>query len=97
MEYNLEWDPAKARENLRKHSVSFERAAQVFRDPSMVSIEDEEHSEQEDRWVSMGRDGSGNLLIVIHTFREIDPENIAIRIISARKATRREAKQYLTR
>jgi uncharacterized protein len=97
MEYNLEWDPSKARENLRKHKLSFERAAQVFRDPDVISVEDEEHSEQEDRWVSMGRDGGGNLLIVIHTFREIDPENVTIRIISARKATRREARQYLTR
>ncbi len=49
MEYNLEWDPPKARENLRKHRVSFERAAQVFREPDMLSIGDEEHSEQEER------------------------------------------------
>ncbi len=97
MEYNFEWNPAKARENVRKHKVSFERAAQVFRDPDILSIEDEEHSEQEDRWVSMGRDSNGVVLVVVHTFREIDPENVAIRIISARKATRREAKQYLIR
>ncbi len=63
----------------------------------MVSIEDEEHSEQEDRWVWMGRDDAGTVLVVIHTFREIDSENIGIRIISARKATRRETKQYLMR
>jgi uncharacterized DUF497 family protein len=97
MEYNLEWDPAKTRENFRKHRVGFERAAQVFRDPNILSIEDEEHSEQEDRWVSIGRDESGNLLVVIHTFRETEPQNFTIRIISARKATRREAKQYSMR
>lgn len=97
MEYNLEWDPAKARENFRKHRVGFERAAQVFRDPNILSIEDEEHSEQEERWISMGRDERGNLLIVIHTFRETDPQNLTIRIISARKATPREAKQYSMR
>lgn len=97
MEYNIEWDPAKAKENLRKHRVSFDRAIQIFRDPNILSIEDEEHTEGEDRWVSMGRDQSGVVLLVIHTFREIDSENVSIRVISARKATRREAKQYLTR
>ncbi|MDE3088937.1 MAG: BrnT family toxin [Chloroflexota bacterium] len=97
MQYNLEWDPVKAQENLRKHEVSFERAAQVFLDPYMVSIEDEEHSEEEDRWITLGRDKNAGVLVVIHTFREVDPDNCNIRLISARKATRREAKRYSTR
>ncbi len=97
MEYSLEWDPVKARENLRKPRLSFGRAAQVFRDRDMVSIEDGEHSEQEDRWVPLGRDEGGTVLVAIHTFREIDSENISIRIISASKATRKETKQYLMR
>lgn len=97
MQYNFEWDPAKAKENLRKHKVSFERAAQIFLDPNMLSIEDEEHSEEEDRWITLGRDKSGTLFVVHHTFREVDADNFNVRIISARKPTRGEAKQYHTR
>jgi len=94
MQYRFEWDPIKARENLQKHRVSFERAAQVFLDPWMISIYDEEHSEAEERWITLGMDSSGVLLVVVHTFREMDASYCRIRIISARKATRKEAKQY---
>lgn len=94
MEYRFEWDPVKARQNLRKHGVSFERAVQVFLDPLMLSIYDEEHSDEEERWVTMGIDSNGVLLVVVHTFRELSPEHCRIRIISARKATRKEAHQY---
>ena len=79
----------KARSNLRDHKVSFERASQVFLDPNMLSIEDEEHSADEDRWITLGIDKSGVLLVVCHTFREVDPVNCNIRLISARKPTRR--------
>jgi len=48
MQYNFEWDPTKAKENLRKHRVSFERAAKVFLDPLMISVEDKKHSEEEE-------------------------------------------------
>jgi len=84
-------DPSKAKENLRKHKVSFERASQVFLDPYMLSIEDEEHSEEEERWITLGLDKSGILFVVHHTFREVDPGSFSIRIISARKPTRGEA------
>ena len=97
MQYDFEWDPAKARSNLRDHKVSFERASQVFLDPNMLSIEDEEHSEDEDRWITLGMDKGGALLVVCHTFREVDPVNYNIRLLSARKPTRREAKQYHAR
>ena len=97
MQYNFEWDPAKAKANLRKHKISFERGSQVFLDPFMVSIEDEEHSEEEERWLTLGRDKNSVLLVVNHTFREIDQDNCNIRLISARKATMRESKQYSTR
>jgi len=97
MQYNFEWDPAKAKENLRKHRVSFERAAEVFLDPLMISVEDEEHSEEEERWATLGRDKDAIVLVVIHTFREIDADNCNIRLISARKATQREAKEYAER
>lgn len=94
MRYNFEWDPAKAKQNPRKHGVSFGRAAQVFLDPLAISIYDAEHSEEEDRWVTLGMDRNDVLLVVVHTFREMDSDNYNIRIISARKATRREAEQY---
>lgn len=97
MQYNFEWDPAKAKTNLRKHKISFERGSQVFLDPFMVSIEDEEHSEEEQRWLTLGRDKNSVLLVVNHTFREIDQDNCNIRLISVRKATKRESKQYSMR
>ena len=97
MQYNFEWDPAKARQNLRKHGVSFERASEVFLDPLMISVEDEEHSEEEERWATLGRDKISVVLVIIHTFREIDADNCSIRLISARRATKREAKQYVER
>jgi hypothetical protein len=79
---------------MRKHKVSFRRAATIFRDPQAISIFDEEHSEEEDRWVTMGSDDSGTILVMVHTFRRIDESSYAVRIISARKATKREREQY---
>jgi len=79
---------------LRKHKISFQRAATVFRDPRAISIFDEEHSEEEDRWVTMGSDDTGTILVMVHTFRRIDESSYAVRIISARKATKREREQY---
>ena len=94
MQYEFDWDPVKARQNLQKHGVSFERAARVFLDPFAVSISDEPHSENEDRWVTIGAEANEVILIVIHTFRNMDAEVSLVRIISARKATREEAQQY---
>ena len=94
MRYKFEWDPSKERANARKHRVSFRRAATVFRDPNQLSIYDEEHSEQEDRWVTMGIDSGGVLRVVVHTFEQVDKDLCEIRIISARKATREESRQY---
>ncbi len=79
------------------HGVSLERASEVFLDPLMISVEDEEHSEEEERWATQGRDKNSVVLVIIHTFREIDADNCSIRLISARRATRREAKQYSER
>jgi len=56
MQYNFDWDPIKAKQNLRKHGVSFERAAMIFRDPFAISIYDDEHSDDEDRWITIGSD-----------------------------------------
>jgi uncharacterized DUF497 family protein len=97
VQYNFEWDPIKARENLRKHKVSFERGAEIFLDPLALSIYDKEHSRTEDRWITLGNDSNNVLLVVVHTFSELDDDHCNIRIISARRATRREAKQYSSR
>ncbi len=94
MRYTFEWDPVKAKGNLRKHGVSFDRAAEVILDPRAVSIFDEEHSKDEERWVTLGRDSRGIVLVLIHTFLEVSPKECKIRMISARKATKREIKQY---
>jgi uncharacterized DUF497 family protein len=94
LRYTFEWDPGKAKENQRKHKVSFERAAEVFRDPLALSIFDEEHSEHEPRWITMGKDSQNGLLVLIHTFFEVTAEECRIRIISARKAKKSESRQY---
>jgi hypothetical protein len=94
LRYTFEWDPIEAKDNLRKHRISFDRAAEVFLDPRALSIFDEEHSEHEERWVTVGKDRPGSVLIVIHTFLEVSAEECSIRIISARKASKRETKQY---
>ena len=61
MQYNFEWDPEKNETNIRKHRVSFQRAATIFRDPNQISVYDEDHSESEDRWATIGMDSSGTL------------------------------------
>jgi uncharacterized DUF497 family protein len=68
--------------------------APAFRDPRAVSIPDEEHSEEEDRWVTLGLDAGANLLILVHTFEDVDAARSRIGLISARKATKKESAQY---
>jgi uncharacterized DUF497 family protein len=92
--YNFEWDPIKARDNLDKHGVAFDEAATVFKDSKAISIFDLDHSETEARWVTMGLSEKGKLLIVIHTFRKESEDSITIRIISSRKATKHETASY---
>ena len=94
MNYNFNWDPQKALTNLQKHNITFVRAVSVFKDPLAISNFDNEHSEFEDRWITLGIDMVGVLLVIIHTFNEIDENNILIRIISARKATKNEISKY---
>ncbi|MBI5191781.1 MAG: BrnT family toxin [Nitrospirae bacterium] len=94
MRYYFDWDPDKAETNLRKHKLSFEQASTVFLDPLALTIFDEEHSEDQDRWVTMGSDNNDALLVVVHTYQHIEEHAIKVRVISARKATRTEARQY---
>jgi uncharacterized DUF497 family protein len=92
--YGFEWDPNKAKLNRRQHGVAFEQAATVFRDPRAVSVFDDAHSVKEDRWITLGIAAGGGLLVVHHTFQEVDAQRVRIRIFSSRKATTNEAEQY---
>jgi len=86
---NFEWDKAKARSNLAKHGVSFEEATTVFGDPLSVTIRDPTHSQEEDRFVTIGVSSRFDTIIVVHNDRRD-----AVRIISARRATARERRSY---
>ncbi|MDQ3321446.1 MAG: BrnT family toxin [Acidobacteriota bacterium] len=86
MRYDFEWDTKKAKSNFGKHRISFERATTIFRD--------DEHSEAEERWFTMDLDANGAPLIISHTFKNISASVVKIRLISARKATKSETKQY---
>jgi uncharacterized DUF497 family protein len=90
-ELRFEWDPNKAEANLRKHRVSFEEAETVFHDDFAVQFFDDEHSEWEDRFLLLGMSSWRRLLLVCHGYRESES---VIRIISARKATGKEATFY---
>jgi len=87
----FDWDPVKAVANARKHKVTFEAAKTVFYDEFATQFFDEEHSSNEDRFLLLGMSSDSRLLLVCHCERE---GGEVIRIISARKATEREAKFY---
>jgi len=93
MQYTFEWDAHKAKSNVKKHRVHFDQAAEVFLDALQMTVFDSEHSETEERWVTMGKTKTGMLLVVVHTFQEHE-DSATIRIISAREATRHEQHQY---
>ncbi len=93
-EYQFEWDPGKAHQNVRKHEIAFERAVSIFQDPKALSLFDAAHSDQEERWITLGLDQTGALLVVSHTFQGTGKMSARIRIISARKAARHEMSQY---
>jgi uncharacterized DUF497 family protein len=89
MPLTFEWDSRKARSNLAKHGVGFEEASTIFGDPLSLTIPDREHSLAEKRYITMGRAFNDKLLVVVHTDRGDN-----IRIISARRASRRERTFY---
>ena len=86
----FEWDERKNQENIRKHGISFEEAETVFSDEHGLLIEDSDHSAVEDRVVLLGLSADLHTLVVCHCYRR----GCVIRIISARRATRREREQY---
>ncbi|RKU08304.1 hypothetical protein C6502_15790 [Candidatus Poribacteria bacterium] len=89
MNLRFEWDANKANDNITKHGVSFEEAVTVFQDVTAVIFDDENHSDKELREIIVGYSDRNRLLLVCFTER-----NDAIRIINARKATRREHQDY---
>ncbi len=94
MQYIFDWDPRKESRNTRKHKVAFRQAATVFRDPRHLTTHDEEHGEDEERWITLGIGEAGLLLVVVHTFEQLTKDNVSIRMISARKATPAEITRY---
>ena len=87
----FEWDERKNRENKRKHTVSFEEAQTVFLDENAMRYFDPDHSEDEDRFIMLGMSFTLRVLVVCHCYRENDS---VIRIISARRADKREQSNY---
>ena len=93
-QFQFEWDEIKAAANFRKHGVSFELACTVFGDPRLLTVADLEHGELEARWFSVGSASNGTLLSVVYLWSESEGETIKIRLISARKASQGEIRQY---
>ena len=89
MSVTFEWNAPKALENIRKHGVEFEEATSAFADPLSLTIPDPDHSEVDEREILVGSSSKGNLLVVVHVDR-----GDTIRLISARKATRHERRNY---
>jgi uncharacterized protein len=89
MSLKFEWDAEKAQENIKKHDISFEEAITVFRDTLSITISDKSHSYGEERFIDIGMSEKNRILVVVYTERAN-----AIRIISSRKATKKEIKFY---
>jgi hypothetical protein len=92
--YEFDWDPAKAAANRSKHGVTFDEAIFVFDDPLAMSRLDDLPNGGEERWITLGEAGRGRLILVVHTYAELNDDIVAIRIISARPPTGRETRQY---
>lgn len=90
----FDWDPAKAESNAKKHGVTFEEAMGVFVDPLASSILDPASPPAEERWITIGLNLAQRLLVVVHTHIDVSDDIVVVRIISARKATKNERKQY---
>ena len=88
----FEWDENKNQTNIKKHGISFEEASSVFYDEEALVINDDAHSKDEDRFVLIGFSYKYNLLVVCHCYRQ---NETIVRIISARKATKNERKEYI--
>ena len=90
----FEWDENKNQTNIQKHGISFEEASSVFEDRESLILVDENHSDEEDRFLLIGYSYKANLLVVCHCYRLNDS---VIRIISARKADKGETSRYFNK
>jgi len=93
-ELRFDWDPKKDAANQRKHGVSFDEAITVFSDERALLLDDPDHSEDEERFVLLGLSANLRTLVVCHCYREAES---VIRLISARKASRKERSEYSRR
>jgi uncharacterized protein len=89
MNASFEWDAQKAKNNLQKHQVDFEEASTIYDDPLFITVLDDEHSQDEERYITIGLSNQNRVFMVAHTERSNN-----IRIISARKVTKNEEKFY---
>ena len=92
--FQFEWDEGKADANARKHGVAFDLASTVFHDPRLLTVADLEHSETEERWFSVGCANNGVVMSIVYLWSDADPTVTNIRLISARKSTQAEIRQY---
>jgi uncharacterized DUF497 family protein len=93
-QYQFEWDQIKAAANETKHGVSFELASTVFTDPGLLTVPDLEHSGSQERWFSVGLASDGKKVSVVYLWSESEQPITKIRLISARRATLTEIRQY---
>ena len=94
MKLLFEWDAKKAETNFKKHKVRFEEAKTVFNDPFLITYRDEEHSQSEERFISIGMSATNRILLVVHLEQELTDDLIIVRIISCRKAKASERRIY---
>ena len=94
MKLIFEWDEKKAKRNLQKHHIRFNEAKTIFNDPLLLTYPDELHSDEEERFISLGYSSQDRILLAVHTEHQETGTNLIIRIISCRKATSAERKFY---
>jgi len=94
----FEWDFEKEKINILRHKLNFADASHVFSDIFQLNLFDDEHSDDEDRWIVIGEIPAMKIVVVIHTFRQCHASgDVTVRIISARKATKKERANYFAR
>ena len=94
IQFHFEWDEAKAATNLQKHGISFDLARTIFDDPNLLTVADLAHSENEERWFSIGTSSGGAVVSVAYLWTKSSASIVRIRLISARRATQAEMSQY---
>ena len=97
MSIKFEWDFFKEKSNKLKHNIDFQRGSTIFKDPNSLTIFDNKHSQYEERWITIGQDNTNNIIIVVHIDNYLKNNELIIRIISARKATKNERATYRRR